>query len=87
MKNCAFETKAEPASSKENISDGPSRGKDELIANLGFEIGEAKLPSAAELFNVSRAWKVAQSLRRPAKANRPQITRKRRCRAGSGTPG
>ena len=77
MKNCAFETKAEPVSSKENISDGPSRGKDELIKNLGFEIDEAKLPSAAELFNASRAWKAAQSLRwPPVKADRPHITRR-----------
>ena len=79
MKNCAFETKEEPASSKENISDGPSRGKDEVTKNLGFEIGEANPPSAAELFDVSRAWKAAQSLglRRPAKANRTRGARKR----------
>ena len=53
--------------SKENISDGPSRGDDELTDDLGFEIGEAKLPSAAELFNVSQAWTAAQKLRRSTK--------------------
>jgi hypothetical protein len=40
--------------SKENISDGPSRGADELVDSLGFTFGEALLPAAADLIRSLR---------------------------------
>jgi hypothetical protein len=48
--------------SKENVSDGPSRGADELVADLGSKFVEAMLPAAADLFSVVRSWRAAQRL-------------------------
>jgi hypothetical protein len=57
--------------SKENISDGPSRGACELVTNLGFKFVEGMLPAAADLFSVVRSWRAAQRLqlrlRRPTR--------------------
>jgi hypothetical protein len=71
--------------SKENISDGPSRGADALVDSLGFQFGEALLPAAVDLFSVTKAWGATQKRRWPPRASRPQSARKRR-RAVSGTP-
>jgi hypothetical protein len=70
--------------SKENISDGPSRGESALVESLGFKFGKPLLPSAADLFSVTRAWRAAQKKRRPS--SRPQSARKRQRWAGSDTP-
>ena len=74
--------------SKENISDGPSRGDDELIIGLGAKFGNAVLPAANDLFSVTRAWRAAQNLRRPEKRPaRPRNSRKRNiAAAASGAP-
>jgi hypothetical protein len=67
--------------SKENISDGPSRGDDEMAENLNFKFVEAKLPSAGDLFSVVGAWRAAQLMRRGShkkgKRNRGSLKRKR----------